>query len=75
MYTHVYIVHHFVLSLFVQYVLRTYLNVQIFNNFKLKFSKAMCVSLLDRGREEIGTKLNELKRPKGRETQDFIREE
>ena len=35
------------LSLFLQYVFRKYLNVQIFKHFKLKFSKATCVSLLD----------------------------
>ena len=46
-YIQVYIVRHSVLSLFVRYVFRKYLNVQIFKHFKLKFSKATCVSLLD----------------------------
>ena len=38
-------------------------------------SKAMCVSLLERGKEELGTELNKLQRPKRREKQDFRRRE
>ena len=47
MYIYIYIVRHSVLSLFVWYVFRKYLNDQIFKHFKLNFSKATCVSLLD----------------------------